>query len=72
MGKPDAGVHIAVVGAGAIGGVTAAFLAQAGWNVELVCKHEKIALRAGTEGLHVSASKVNIACRSGRFVPWRS
>ena len=32
-------VSIAVIGAGAIGGVTAARLTRAGWNVEVVCKH---------------------------------
>lgn len=45
---------IAVVGAGAIGGVTAARMARAGWNVELVCKHPEIARRAASPGLHIT------------------
>nr|WP_122012155.1 2-dehydropantoate 2-reductase [Maliibacterium massiliense] len=49
MEKPS----IAVIGAGAIGGITAAFMAQAGCDVELVCKHEAIAAQACGEGLHV-------------------
>jgi 2-dehydropantoate 2-reductase len=44
---------IAVVGAGAIGGTTAAFLAQSGCDVELVCKHQETATLAATSGLHV-------------------
>ena len=38
--------RIAVVGAGAIGGITAAYLAKAGYDVHLVCKHEEIAQKA--------------------------
>ena len=34
---------IAVIGAGAIGGITAAFIKQAGWNIEVVCKHRELA-----------------------------
>jgi 2-dehydropantoate 2-reductase len=45
--------RIAVIGAGAIGGTTAAFLAKAGWNVELVCKHQETVERAANAGLHV-------------------
>ncbi len=45
--------RIAVVGAGAIGGVTAAFLAQAGHDPALVCKHMEIAKRAKAPGLRV-------------------
>jgi 2-dehydropantoate 2-reductase len=45
--------RIAVVGAGAIGGTTAAFLSKAGWNVELVCKHQDTVERAASPGLHV-------------------
>lgn len=44
---------IAIVGAGAIGGITAAFLHKAGWDVELVCKHQEIVDRALGQGLHV-------------------
>ena len=34
---------IEVIGAGAIGGITAAGLQSAGHKVQLVCKHQKIA-----------------------------
>jgi 2-dehydropantoate 2-reductase len=44
---------VAVVGAGAIGGVTAAFLARAGWDVQIVCKHGEIVDRCSSPGLHV-------------------
>ncbi len=49
----SADTHIAVVGGGAIGGITAACLAQAGHEIDLVCKHLKIAERAKAPGLHV-------------------
>jgi 2-dehydropantoate 2-reductase len=46
--------RIAVVGGGAIGGITAAFLANAGHQIDLVCKHLDIAKRAKAPGLHVT------------------
>ncbi len=42
---------IAMIGAGAIGGITAAYMAAAGLDVELVCKHEDTAAAANGEGL---------------------
>jgi 2-dehydropantoate 2-reductase len=48
---------IAVVGAGAIGGVTAAFLQQAGYDLEVVCKHADLADRLRREGLHITGLK---------------
>ncbi len=45
---------VTVVGAGAIGGVTAAFLRKAGWDVEIVCKHQEIADRCASPGLRVT------------------
>ncbi len=45
--------RIAVVGAGAIGGTTAAFLAKAAWDVVLVCKHQETVDLATDPGLHV-------------------
>jgi 2-dehydropantoate 2-reductase len=45
---------VTVVGAGAIGGVTAAFLAKAGWDVEIVCKHQEIVDRCLNPGLRVT------------------
>lgn len=45
---------IAVIGAGAIGGITAAFLAKAGHDVQIVCKYEDKAKLAREEGLVVA------------------
>ena len=54
---PDKSANVAVVGAGAIGGSTAAFLTEAGWNIEIVCKHQEIADLAQSPGLHVFGVK---------------
>lgn len=48
---------VTAVGAGAIGGVTAAFLKKAGWNVKIVCKHQEIADRCAKPGIHVFGRK---------------
>ncbi len=47
------GANIAVIGAGAIGGITAAVLTQAGYDIEVVCKHQDTVDRALSPGLHV-------------------
>lgn len=44
---------VAVIGAGAIGGITAAYLSQAGYDVQIVCKHESKAQQIISEGLHI-------------------
>ncbi len=44
---------VAVLGAGAIGGITAAYLKRAGYDVTLVCKHEQKAEQIKTKGLHI-------------------
>ncbi len=44
---------IAVIGAGAIGGITAAFLQKDGLDVELVSKHKEVTDRINSTGLHV-------------------
>jgi 2-dehydropantoate 2-reductase len=46
-------MRVAVVGAGAIGGITAAVLTSAGLDVEVVCKHQETVERALSSGLHV-------------------
>ncbi len=48
---------IAVVGAGAIGGVTAAFIKNAGWNPILVCKHQETADLSMSPGMRISGIK---------------
>ena len=50
-------MRIAVIGAGAIGGITAAFLKQGGCDVTLVAKHQEIVDRAKGEGLHITGVK---------------
>ena len=49
--------RIVVVGAGAIGGITAAFLQKAGHDVTLVCKHPQITEIATGRGLHVTGAQ---------------
>lgn len=46
-------LKIAVVGAGAIGGITAAYLSKAGYDVEIVCKYPDKAEQARDMGLHI-------------------
>lgn len=45
---------IAVIGAGAIGGITAAYISQAGYHVQLVCKHQDKAERFTRQGIHLT------------------
>jgi 2-dehydropantoate 2-reductase len=47
-------LRIVIVGAGAIGGITAVLLRQAGYDVVLACKHQEIADIANGRGLHVT------------------
>jgi 2-dehydropantoate 2-reductase len=49
----DEKIKMAVVGAGAIGGITAAMLTRAGLDVEVVCKHQETVDRSVSPGLHV-------------------
>ncbi len=55
----DKGISIAVIGAGAIGGITAAFLARAGYDVEAVCKYENITKKTN-EGIEISGVRGNM------------
>ena len=47
-------LRIVIVGAGGIGGITAALLQRAKQDVTLVCKHPQTAVLASTRGLHVT------------------
>lgn len=49
--------RIAVVGAGAIGGITAGFIARAGYDIELVCKYRDLADKIAHHGVHVFGVK---------------
>jgi len=45
--------RIVVVGAGAVGGVTAALLKKSGYDVTLVVRYPELAKKISTEGIHV-------------------
>lgn len=60
---PDENMRIAVIGAGAIGGITGAVLTRSGLDVEVVCKHQETVDRAMAPGLHV------LGVRGERTVP---
>ncbi len=46
-------LKIAVLGAGAIGGVTGARMTQAGWDVQVVCKHTEAVGLGKEPGFHI-------------------
>ena len=48
---------IVVVGAGAIGGISAAFIKKAGWDPVLVCKHQQTVDISASPGIHVTGTK---------------
>lgn len=50
-------LKLAVVGAGAIGGTTAAFLKKAGWDPILVCKHADTVAQIQKQGLEIFGLK---------------
>lgn len=52
-------LKIAVIGAGAIGGVTAAFMKKGGWDPILVCKHSDTLAQVNAPGLQVVGLKGN-------------
>ena len=49
--------RIAIIGAGAIGGVTAALMKKAGWDPVLVCRRQEIVDRIETTGLSIQGFK---------------
>jgi 2-dehydropantoate 2-reductase len=55
-------ISIAVIGSGAIGGITAAYLSESGYSVELVCKHAEKAREIRDKGLHI------VGVRGERYV----
>lgn len=46
--------RIAMVGAGAIGGTTAAFIQASGQDIEIVCKHRHLADKIRSTGIHIT------------------
>ena len=59
---------ILVVGAGSIGGISAAILKKAGYNVEIVCKYEDYRDIISNEGLKVSGAKGSFSEKMKAFV----
>jgi 2-dehydropantoate 2-reductase len=55
MKKSD--LKIVVVGAGAIGGVSAAFMKKGGWDPILVCKHLETLAQVEKNGIHITGIK---------------
>lgn len=53
----DQPMRVVVIGAGAIGGITAALMRKGGVDVTLVCKHQDIATLSEGRGLHVTGKK---------------
>ena len=47
-------LSIAMIGAGAIGGITAATIAEAGYDVQVVCKHTDRAEQFAEKGIHIT------------------
>ena len=45
---------ITVIGAGVIGGITAAFIKKAGWDPLLVCKHTQTAALSMAPGMQIT------------------
>jgi 2-dehydropantoate 2-reductase len=54
---PGKKTKIAVIGAGAIGGITAAFMKKAGRELEIVCKRQELADKICHRGIHVTGLK---------------
>ncbi len=54
---------IGVVGAGAIGGITAGFIAKMGYDVEIVCKYSDLADRIRQTGIHIFGVKGDYTVR---------
>jgi len=48
---------ILVVGAGAVGGITAAFLVHAGYDVEVICRSKELTALLRSHGLHIYGVK---------------
>ncbi len=57
MAETDEQRQLLVVGAGSIGGVSAALIAKAGEDVEIVTKYPDLAERVRTKGLHIFGAR---------------
>jgi 2-dehydropantoate 2-reductase len=54
---PENKQKVAIIGAGAIGGVTAALLKAAGYDLEVVCKHRHLVETIRSRGLSITGKK---------------
>ncbi len=60
-------LSVLVIGAGAVGGITAALLRKNGYNVEIVCKYDDYASAIRNEGLEVSGYCGNFRIKMPAF-----
>lgn len=56
-----------VLGAGAVGGITAALLKQKGFNVEIVCKHDDYASLISDHGIEIKGASGNFCVKIPAF-----
>jgi 2-dehydropantoate 2-reductase len=54
---PEKKQKVAIIGAGAIGGVTAALLKSTGYDLEVVCKHRHLAETIRSRGFRITGKK---------------
>jgi 2-dehydropantoate 2-reductase len=63
----NSGLSFLVVGAGAVGGITAALLKKNGMNVEIVCKYDDYASLISSKGIEVSGACGNFTVKIPAF-----
>jgi 2-dehydropantoate 2-reductase len=49
--------RIAMIGAGAIGGITAALIRESGRDLQIVCKHQALTDKINNQGIHITGIK---------------
>ncbi len=54
MENQKTSLKLLMVGMGAIGGIAAAFIKKAGYEIQAVCKYDELKSQLETEGIHVS------------------
>ncbi len=59
----NSGLSFLVIGAGAIGGITAALLKNKGYNVEIVCRHDDYAILIRDQGIEVQGVCGNVIAK---------
>ena len=56
---PEKDLKIGVIGAGAVGGIIAAFTKKAGYDIEVACKYPELADKIRSGRLHITGKKGN-------------